>query len=33
MKLNEMLRNITPLQVIGDAEMEIKGVNIDSRKI
>ena len=33
MKLTELLKNIKPLAVIGDAEVEITGVNIDSRKI
>ena len=33
MKLNEVLKNIQPLKVIGDAEVEVTGVNIDSRSI
>jgi len=33
MKLNEVLKNIQPLKVIGDAEVEVTGVNIDSRRI
>ncbi len=33
MKLSELLKNIKPLQVIGNAEAEISGVNIDSRKV
>ncbi|WP_024989821.1 UDP-N-acetylmuramoyl-L-alanyl-D-glutamate--2,6-diaminopimelate ligase [Segatella albensis] len=33
MKLNELLKDIKPIQIIGDAEVEITGVNIDSRKI
>ena len=33
MKLNEVLAKITPLQIIGNAEAEITGVNIDSRQI
>ena len=33
MKLTELLKNIKPLAVIGDGEVEITGVNIDSRKI
>jgi len=32
MKLNELLTNIKPLEVIGDTEVEITGVDIDSRK-
>ena len=33
MKLNEVLKNIQPVKVIGDAEVEVTGVNIDSRSI
>ncbi|MCI6551049.1 MAG: UDP-N-acetylmuramoyl-L-alanyl-D-glutamate--2,6-diaminopimelate ligase [Prevotella sp.] len=33
MKLNELLKNIKPLTVIGDAEVEIAGIDIDSRKV
>lgn len=33
MKLKELLKNITPIQIIGDAEIEVSGINIDSRKI
>jgi UDP-N-acetylmuramoyl-L-alanyl-D-glutamate--2,6-diaminopimelate ligase len=33
MKLNELLKNIKPLAIIGDAEVDITGVNIDSRRI
>ena len=33
MKLNELLKNIQPIEIIGDEEIEINGVNIDSRKI
>ena len=33
MKLNELLKDIKPIQIIGDGEVEITGVNIDSRKI
>ena len=33
MKLNELLKNIKPVQVIGDEQADITGVNIDSRKI
>src|SRR5574344_183758 len=33
MKLSELLKNIKPIQVIGDEEIEITGVNIDSRKV
>ena len=33
MKLQELLKNIKPIRIIGDAEIEVTGVNIDSRKI
>ena len=33
MKLNELLKNVEVLNVLGDTEVEITGVNIDSRKI
>lgn len=33
MKLSEVLKNIKPLQVAGDMDVEICGVNIDSRRI
>ena len=33
MKLNELLKNIKPIQIIGDEDIDISGVNIDSRKI
>ena len=33
MKLNELLKNIKPVTVIGEQSIDIKGVNIDSRKI
>ena len=33
MKLSELLKNITPTRVIGDVDVEITGVNIDSRKV
>lgn len=33
MKLKELLKNISPIQIIGDVEIEVSGVNIDSRKI
>lgn len=33
MKLNELLVNVKPTKVVGDAEIEILGINIDSRKI
>lgn len=33
MKLQELLNDIKPLQIIGDVEKEVTGVNIDSRKI
>ena len=33
MKLNELLKNVEVLNILGDAEVEISGVNIDSRRI
>ena len=33
MKLSQLLKNINPITIVGDAEVEITGVNIDSRKI
>ena len=33
MKLYELLKNVEVLNIIGDAEVEIKGINIDSRRI
>lgn len=33
MKLQELLYDIKPIQIIGDVEKEVTGVNIDSRKI
>ena len=33
MKLNELLKTIQPIQVIGGTETEITGVNIDSRLV
>ncbi len=33
MKLNELLKNVEPLSIHGDAEVEVSGVNIDSRRI
>ena len=33
MKLNELLKNITPIRIIGNDDVEITGVNIDSRRI
>ncbi|HCD77369.1 MAG TPA: UDP-N-acetylmuramoyl-L-alanyl-D-glutamate--2,6-diaminopimelate ligase [Prevotella sp.] len=33
MKLEELLKNITPLAINGETDIDIKGVNIDSRKI
>lgn len=33
MKLSELLKNVKPLDIKGDAEIEITGVNIDSRRI
>lgn len=33
MKLSELLKTIQPVQVIGSTDIEISGVNIDSRLI
>ncbi|MBR1462101.1 MAG: UDP-N-acetylmuramoyl-L-alanyl-D-glutamate--2,6-diaminopimelate ligase [Prevotella sp.] len=33
MKLNELLKNIKPIEIAGDSNKEICGINIDSRKI
>ena len=33
MKLNELLKNITPIKLIGNDDVEITGVDIDSRRI
>ena len=33
MKLTELLKHVTPLAIVGDAEVDITGVNIDSRKV
>ncbi|MBQ8457475.1 MAG: UDP-N-acetylmuramoyl-L-alanyl-D-glutamate--2,6-diaminopimelate ligase [Prevotella sp.] len=33
MKLNELLKNVEVLNLLGDADIEISGVNIDSRRI
>ena len=33
MKLQELLKNIEPIQIVGDADVEVSGINIDSRKI
>lgn len=33
MKLSELLKNVKPLSIAGNAEAEITGVNIDSRRI
>ena len=33
MKLSELLRNISPIAIHGNTDVEIKGVNIDSRRI
>lgn len=33
MKLQELLKNIEPIQIVGDADVEVSGVNIDSRKL
>lgn len=33
MKLNELLKNVKPIAVIGDGDVEISGVKIDSRQV
>lgn len=33
MKLNELFANVTPLDIIGNADVEISGVSIDSRRV
>ena len=33
MRLNELTKGIKTLQIAGDADIDITGVNIDSRKI
>ena len=33
MKLNKLLRDVKPIAILGDDEIEIAGVNIDSRKV
>jgi UDP-N-acetylmuramoyl-L-alanyl-D-glutamate--2,6-diaminopimelate ligase len=33
MKLKELLKNVSPLHIVGDIEVDITGVNIDSRRI
>lgn len=33
MKLNDLLKNIKPLNIVGNTVKDIKGINIDSRKI
>ena len=33
MKLNELLSKVKPLDIAGNADVEITGVNIDSRRI
>lgn len=33
MKLSELLKYVKPITIIGDSEVEITGVNIDSRKV
>ena len=33
MKLNELLRNVKPLDIIGPTDIEIVGLDIDSRQI
>lgn len=32
MELSKLLKNIKPTAIVGDAEVEITGINIDSRK-
>ena len=33
MTLSSILKNVKPLSVVGNAEVEITGVDIDSRKV
>ena len=33
MKLNDLLKNIKPLNIVGNTDKDIEGINIDSRKI
>ena len=33
MKLSELLKYVKPITIVGNAEVDITGVNIDSRKI
>ena len=33
MKLSELLKYVKPVAIIGDVNVDISGVNIDSRKI
>ena len=33
MKLNELLKKISPITIVGDENQEVTGINIDSRKI
>ena len=33
MKLSELLKYVKPIAIVGNAEVDITGVNIDSRKI
>ena len=33
MRLNELLKNIKPIQILGNVNTDISGINIDSRKI
>ena len=33
MKLSELLKNVSPLSIIGHAEVDITGVDIDSRRV
>ena len=33
MTLSSILKNVKPLSIVGDADVEITGVDIDSRKV
>ena len=33
MKIKELMKNIKPLEIVGDVDVDITGVNIDSRRI
>ena len=33
MRLSELLKKVKPISIVGNADADIKGVNIDSRKI